>query len=839
MTIVTNEEFLQACFGPTWTDAHVTGFAEDPGELEALGLKHYWGGTKWSRHHGVYNFPSQNAYFTISTFDDEPATGRSRRVKALHRATHVIVIDDIGTKIPVSALDGKPLPSWKLETSPGNYQWGYILQVPEADAGRVTALVDGLVAQGLCTDGKDPGMKGVTRYVRLPSGRNTKAKYGVGGFDCRLSLWAPNCRYTIEQLADRWNITLPAPGAVSVVAGRIAVDAKGDELLALLDQWGMVDGTRAADGVGFVCECPWVDYHTGRADSGSAYWLGGAFKCHHGHCDDKGRRELERWAHERLEVESGGLAGLSAWNFGVVPGYVRAYAPPAGGGDSVKVPTAAQAVLGIGTPSPVPAIDFGTGVDGRFFEEFVFISPEDRFLSLRTGELLTRAAVDFVWAGEMNGVGVLPFLSSRETMSPSKWFADVVNTARARCADKITYWPGLGSFFQDGGVRLANRWHPAERLGRSVTDADVEPWLRLVRHVVGGEGAGVVEQVLDWMALVVGAPGIKPGWHVVVQGGQGLGKDMMVQPVHWGTGLDNVGTVNAGSLHSQFNEWAERRLIVVNELKQNTKGSATGSDQYTTLKELTENTNDRIKINQKNMRPYYARNVGAFYVTSNDERAIALEADDRRFLVIMAGASPWPKAEYQDLADWMKRRGGAEMGAEWLHDRWAAMGVDRKRDLLGNAPATAGKVRMIANNEDPVTAWMREQIETGTWPDLMTGTDIAAGLAACAKSGTGGFGYVPGPQRWASALKGLGGGKVYNGNVVRLKSGAQARMWAVRAPGRFDNMGETQIAQAYVSAAGHAFSDGNDNVVTSLTSVQETASDASAEVTPVLSGDAT
>jgi hypothetical protein len=438
--------------------------------------------------------------------------------------------------------------------------------------------------------------------------------------------------------------------------------------------------------------------------------------------------------------------------------------------------------------------------------------------------MLTRTAADCTWGARLRNVGALP-LDGRRIMDPSRWFLDEENLGRARIADRLVYAPGEAVFFREAGVDLANKWQAPDEYPFPVSDAEVKPWLDLVQHIVGGEGQAAVESVLDWFALVVAEPGVKPGWHIVVQGGQGLGKDMLVQPVIAGVGRGNVGTVNATSLHSPFNVWAERRLVIVNELKQNSRGAATGADQYTTLKELTENTNKEVKINQKNVKEYYARNVGAFYVTSNDERALALEADDRRFLVVMSKAAPLAKSVYAGIAGWMEAGQGAMKAAEWLRQRRAAMTAGRRADLDGNAPKTPGKTAMIANNEDPVRTWMREQIETGAWPDLMTGPDISATLASAARTGVGGFSFVPTPQRWGATLRALGGDKVYGGEPVRLKNGDKTRVWGVRAPERFASMGEPQIAAALASSATHRaasdFADVNDTKVIDFTSVKK------------------
>jgi hypothetical protein len=304
--LITNENFLRAGFGAEFARAHVTSFREDPTALEGLGLKGYWGGRSYGTGTGID--PEANNYFTISLFKPDPVDGRARRRKALFEACHVIVVDDVGTKVrDTSKL---PAPSWVLETSQGNQQWGYILATPETDAGRVNALLDGMVAQGLAADGRDPGMKGVTRYVRLPVGRNTKRG---GTWACVLRVWRPDLAVTMDQLAGPWGIELPAPGAsLSGGSTRGAVmSAQDDPVFGLLDKWGMVVGSRAADGVGWNIECPWIDHHTDRTDTGTAYWAGGAIRCHHGHCDTKGRADLLAWVNARLYVEEGfTLAGL-------------------------------------------------------------------------------------------------------------------------------------------------------------------------------------------------------------------------------------------------------------------------------------------------------------------------------------------------------------------------------------------------------------------------------------------------------------------------------------------------------------------------------------------------
>jgi len=95
--------------------------------------------------------------------------------------------------------------------------------------------------------------------------------------------------------------------------GRAGVVASGDDpVFAALDDWGMVHGA-SGDGTGYVVTCPWIDQHTGRDDTGAAYWPGGGFKCWHGHCDQKGPHDVRWWVDKKLRAERG--RGLPGWGF--------------------------------------------------------------------------------------------------------------------------------------------------------------------------------------------------------------------------------------------------------------------------------------------------------------------------------------------------------------------------------------------------------------------------------------------------------------------------------------------------------------------------------------------
>jgi hypothetical protein len=292
--MISNEEFLQTVFGDGWLAAHLASFVDDP-TSETMDRKKWGGGA--AKEKLLWAIPTRNNYFTVSLFarDDE---GIARRRKALFLSMHLVVVDDVDEGKVKSETARRLLgePSYRLETSPGNEQWGYLFDEPLRDRFAGELLVEAMVAQGLTTTGTDPGMKGVTRYVRLPVGTNMKAKYGATGFRTVLHEWAPERRYSPAILAQAFG--LPDLAEAARVACRRAemeregLEGKGeDALLAALTFLGKVKDTRRrGDAVDITC--PFIDTHTGRVDTGTAYMIGGGgISCHHGHCVGRSRGE--------------------------------------------------------------------------------------------------------------------------------------------------------------------------------------------------------------------------------------------------------------------------------------------------------------------------------------------------------------------------------------------------------------------------------------------------------------------------------------------------------------------------------------------------------------------
>lgn len=305
---VGNDSFLMAVFGSTPAEMRpvVVSFDGDPTKVAA----NSWFGRPWPFELGKpTDLPAQaNNYFSLATFRPDEA-GQYRRQKARFSALHAVMLDDVGTKVAMERLTLPP--TWLLETSPGNHQAGYLLREPLADGVIADRLMNAVVAAGL----SDPGANGPrARLARLPSAVNGKHS---PPFPCRLAAWRPELRYSTEELVDGLELELQSTGRPQRANTRAAQSrpADGDpvwlprpdenNVLVALRNRGLY---KAPLGAGkHDVTCPWVQEHTGAADSGTAYfepddsWPIGGFKCQHGHCADRHVRELLRF----VDIEVG------------------------------------------------------------------------------------------------------------------------------------------------------------------------------------------------------------------------------------------------------------------------------------------------------------------------------------------------------------------------------------------------------------------------------------------------------------------------------------------------------------------------------------------------------
>lgn len=296
----------------------ICGFPGDPGKV----IPNAWKPRPWAPGRDINLGSYDNAYVAVSSFY-KGGDGSFRRRTENFAAGRALMIDDVGTKIPlvqICAEDGTPVlkPSAIIETSPGNYQWWYFLREPERFEERFAGVIRSFIQSRLM--GQDPGMAGSNRVGRIPGFWNAKPRLVTPktphGWKVKMHKLY-DVRYSIEEIIGCFQLRI-LPKPFDAMARRLNIEESEARIKAFtpIEDWLLKRGLlkRRPDKSGWMeMTCPWRDEHTGTVDTGAAIreparengWYG-AFRCHHGHCVDRGWRELTDWvveaANEELET---------------------------------------------------------------------------------------------------------------------------------------------------------------------------------------------------------------------------------------------------------------------------------------------------------------------------------------------------------------------------------------------------------------------------------------------------------------------------------------------------------------------------------------------------------
>jgi hypothetical protein len=196
---VTNEEFLRAVMGELapGESGWVCAFTEAPS------VNARWGGQPYRPGDALtfFNPSICNMYFSVGVLK-----GPKRQKQ--HMARMAVLVAD---EVDLATL--KALPSYVLETSPGNHQAGFIISSGGDDLARCDQVTKELGRLGYLGTVDKSGNNPV-RYVRMPIGVNTKPRES-GHFAHRLLEWRPELRYSLNEAAGALGIDLSARAPAS------------------------------------------------------------------------------------------------------------------------------------------------------------------------------------------------------------------------------------------------------------------------------------------------------------------------------------------------------------------------------------------------------------------------------------------------------------------------------------------------------------------------------------------------------------------------------------------------------------------------------------------------
>lgn len=835
-----NKEFIDCIFGQDAPFAHVTDFTEDPLDIPQDKRFIAWGG-KYAKDYQFLEEPS-NQYFTISVFEPD-VDGRARRLKDNFLRTPVIVLDDVKEKLSLEGVKLLPPPSYIMETSPGSEQWGYILDTPCTDRDKVNNLLDGLVANGLAPDGKDPGMKGVTRYVRLPDGYNTKKSKMVDGkpFKCRLVEWLPFITTTMEELAK--------PFAIDLNEARHNTSLKNAVSIPDHPIFTHITATRATGPGRFDITCPWVNEHTGQVDNGSCIFTNAdgtlGFQCHHGHCQERTAYDVMKKIEETVP---GFIDTYKFWQFKhslsdvITPG-VTAPAPPppvtavvsAPPMPPISPPTAPT----VAPPSPIedilkqlstlnpgspdarrisseflkliddkPAMDkqhfhtqlcdimhwtkmeFATIIkDLRstwyekevkdFYEDIIFIIELNKFYDKRSKIFMTPEAFQNTFSHEDSEV-------RKEALMNSK----------VQKVDKMDFAPKMPSVFTRDDIVYANTWvAQEERMG---TPGDCSLWLDHWDQLGWGEHK---KHMLQWMAYTILHPEHKINHILVLGGAEGVGKDFLLTPLLKCMGC-NSKVIDGFRLLENFNSYLlGTKYLHINETELGDHKEATRIRNK--IKPLAAAPPDTLSVNQKGITEIDITNIVNVTMTTNSQLPFKLDGASRRYYAVWSDLNTRDSQNqvsgnwmnyFKIVWEWMMTGGGVDHCIYYLRNN-----VDLSDFNPSSPPPVTEFLQSIQDaSKSPGQQTIEAFIANGIGVfknDLITAAEASVTLRAGAMSHTS-FMYADAnwftPYRVAGVLR-----DIPSCVKLRARTDVEMTVYAIRDKEKYESMSISERGVVY------------------------------------------
>ena len=249
----------------------------------------------------------------------------------------------------------------------------------------------------------------------------------------------------------------------------------------------------------------------------------------------------------------------------------------------------------------------------------------------------------------------------------------------------------------DGTLNLWGGW------ALEPTHGDISPFLELTERVVFAEDQRLVEWGLDWVAHLFQKPASLPGKALLLQSGQGYGKNTWIDTIKAPLGSAFLQVSSPKHLVGDFNGHLANKLLV------HGAESVWGGDKSKVgpLKALI--TDEDQAVEHKGKDVYTVRNYKRLVLSSNEDWPIPMDRDDRRFVVSRcAKAFDTTDPFWADYRKW-RDAGGAARVFGYLLDR----------DISGFKPwerlddvTTSAEIKL--QSADALTQWWHSVLESGS-----------------------------------------------------------------------------------------------------------------------------
>ena len=587
----------------------------------------------------------------------------------------VMVLDDIGTKSKTPPL----APTWRMETSPGNEQWGYVFSLDDQPAkAEFVGAIRAIANAGY----SDPGATNAVRNFRLPGSVNLKP--GKNEFAARLIEWHQDREFTLPGILSALGVDPEPP--VSMPDPVALTDDGNDRVVKWLAERNQIlDPPNSAGWMGV--QCPNCEAHSDGNLEGRYSPATRAYKCMHAHCQSWDSETYLKW----VAAEGGPVAtpGLRDELLAEALAPARAHIQP-----SEAFPDRVAAAV-----AEVERRATARSEKGQWGQKFAYVVAEDGYFNIDQRRVLSRASFNALFrhvhclsihAGS-NG--------NRRRIEASICFDENRIASGAYSVDGQTYAAGESAILSRNEETFANKWKNSRMAG---VPGDVRPWLHHVAYMIPDPAER--EHVLNVMAYKLQHPRRKVNHAVLHHSIAGAGKDLMWAPFFDAIAgknnpRENVRYIHAETLDTQWGYNLECEVLVLNELRQSEASDRRFLENW--LKPIIAAPPEMLVVNRKGQHPYLVHNRMLVVAFSNFRNAIALPEDDRRWFVVWSEAPQMPQEDAKPLWDWLAA-GGTERVAAWLYARDVSMFspgavpwiTDAKRALM-NASMSSAEAHLV------------------------------------------------------------------------------------------------------------------------------------------------
>lgn len=588
---------------------------------------------------------------TVSKHEDGKLYNRKSQFKRLH----VVVLDDIGTKIHEAGLPPDLEPNYIIETSEGNYQWGFILETPIEDYALAEALIHLVYTSGY----SDEGGKMPTKVVRMPCGINGK-KGDKGDFQVRLiemntELWTPNELLEVLDVGISWDdvvadVNTAKHGKSSRFTGTSLwspIRANAASLSGVIDpvlEWLYENEMVSNDNGDWVTiKCPWAHEHSdGNKDAGySPIGRGGessnrrGFHCFHGHCADRTTQDFLQLVAEE--------SGIQAPTIDNVADLVADYA-------YVAAEDSAYRVRGVNKPTGMKIGAF-KNVHSKKVAVYDHNGKE---------KMISESAM---WLASPNRLVVQGI-----THDPS-------------CRERVVVQDGL---------RYLNSYAEPQWGRGSYNEDDVNMFKQFIEYLIPNETER--DYFMQWLSAKAQNPTFKGASVLMVAPSQGTGRTTLTDMVTELFTSNNVKKVTFPQLcnateSGAFNDYMEAGIVTCDEIMSHTQNK---HKVYESLKDLFDPRPKSMVINTKYGSQRSITVYTSYLLLTNHIDAIGSLGDDRRVYVIQNTLRPNTHEYFVDLNKWLDK--GTWPRNVW---RWLQTLTPDLEMLHAPAPKTDAKNAMI------------------------------------------------------------------------------------------------------------------------------------------------